>query len=138
MSRENISAVRRAIEAWNRDDVDAYLELVEELAHPDLEWYAVIAQMVEGQDSVYRGPAGMRRFWEEWHEVFDFHFEDTVIREVAGKVVVLSRAVVKGRGSGVDLETPLAMVLTFEGDRLIREVSYLDHAEALKAAGLSE
>ena len=138
MSQENVDAVRRAIEAWNRDDVDAYLELVEELAHPDLEWYAVIAQMVEGEDSVYRGPAGMRRFWEEWHEVFDFHFEDTDIREVAGKVVVLSRAVVKGRGSGVDLETPLAMVLTFEGDRLIREVSYLDHAEALKAAELSE
>src|SRR5688500_1034614 len=137
MSQKNADAVRRGIEAWNNDDVDAYLELMEELAHPDLEWYAVIAQMVEGDDSVYRGPAGMRRFWEEWHEVFDFHFEDTDIREVAGKVVVLTRAVIKGRGSGVDLETPLAMVLTFEGDRVIREVSYLDHAEALEAAGLS-
>jgi hypothetical protein len=30
------------------------------------------------------------------------------------------------------------MVLTFEGNRLIREVSYLDHAEALEAAALSE
>jgi hypothetical protein len=104
MSQENVDAVRRAIEVWNTDDLDAYLAIIEELVHPDLEWYAVIAQMVEGQDSVYRGVAGMRHFWEEWHEVFDFRFEDTDIRETAGKVVVLTRAVVTGRGSGVDLK----------------------------------
>ena len=138
MSQENVEAMRHAIEVWNRDDFDAYLKLVEELVHPDLEWFAVIAQLVEGQDTVYRGLSGMRRFWEDWHEVFDFRFDETDIREIGGKVVVLSRASVTGRGSGVDLETPLAMVVTFEGNRIIHSLSYLDHAEALEAAGLRE
>jgi ketosteroid isomerase-like protein len=138
MSQENVDAMRRAIEIWNRDDFDAYLQMVEELVHPDLEWFAVIAQLVEGQDTVYRGITGMRRFWEDWHEVFDFRFDQTDIREVGGKVVVLSHATVTGRGSGVNLDTPIAMVLTFEGKRLIRSLSYLDHAEALEAAGLED
>ena len=138
MSRENAEAMRRAIEAWNRDDFDAYMELVRELAHPDLEWYPVIAQLVEGQQTVYRGIEGMRRFWEDWHEVFDFRFHETEIRDLGDKLLVLSRASVSGRASGVALETPLAMVSTFQDGLMIRSESYLDHADALAALGLSE
>ena len=138
MSQENANAMRHAIEVWNRGDLDAYLELVENLVHPDLEWYPVIAQLVEGQETVYRGISGMRRFWEDWHEIFDFRFDETEIRDLGEKIVVLSHASVTGRGSGVDLDTPLAMVCAFEGDRMIRSDSYLDHAEALEAAGLRE
>jgi ketosteroid isomerase-like protein len=136
MSQENVEAMRHAIEVWNRDDLDAYLQLVEELVHPEIEWYAVIAQLVEGQDTVYRGRSGMRRFWEDWHDVFDFRFDETEIRDLGDKLIVLSHASVTGRRSGIDLDTPLAMIVTFEGGRIIRTRSYLDHAEALEAAGL--
>ena len=130
--------MRRAIEVWNRDDFDEYLRLVEQLVHPDIEWYAVIAQLVEGKETVYKGTSGMRRFWEDWHEVFDFRFDETDIRDLGDKLLVLSHASVTGRGSGIDLSTPLAMLVTFEGGQIIRSDSFLDHAEALEAAGLSE
>jgi ketosteroid isomerase-like protein len=138
MSEENVESMRRAIEVWNRDDFDEYLRVVEELVHPDIEWYAVIAQLVEGDATVYRGIPGMRRFWDDWHDVFDFKFDETDIRDLGYKLVVLSHVSVTGRGSGVDLSTPLALLVTFEGDRIIRSESFLDHAEALEAAGLSE
>ena len=138
MSEENVQSMRRAIEVWNRDDFDEYLRLVEELVDPDIEWYAVIAQLVEGKDTVYRGIPGMRRFWEDWHEVFDFRFDETDIRDLGDKLIVLSHVSVTGRGSGIDLSSPLAMLVTFERGRIVRSDSFLDHAEALKAAGLSE
>jgi hypothetical protein len=138
MSEENVESTRRAIEVWNQDDFDEYLQIVEELVHPDIEWYAVIAQLVEGQETVYRGIPGMRSFWEDWHEIFDFKFDETDIRDLGERLVVLTHASVTGQGSGVELSTPLALLLTFEGDRIIRSDSFLDHAEALEAAGLSE
>jgi hypothetical protein len=138
MSRETVEAMRHAIEVWNQDDFDAYLEVVGRIAHPDLEWFAVIAQLVEGQESVYRGLPGMRRFWEDWHEVFDFRFDKTDIRDLGGTLLILSHVSVTGRTSGVGLDTPLAMVAKFEDGRLIRLDSYLDHTEALEAVGLSE
>ncbi len=136
MSRENAEAMRRAIDVWNRGDFDAYLELVEELVHPEVEWYPVIAQLVEGQQTVYRGIAGMRRFWEDWHELFDFRFDETEIRDLGDTLLVLSYVSVTGRSSEVGLDAPLAMVVTFEDGLLIRSDSYLDHAEALEAVGL--
>jgi ketosteroid isomerase-like protein len=138
MSEENVESTRRAIEVWNRDDFDEYLRTVEELIHPDIEWYAVIAQLVEGKETVYRGISGMRRFWEDWHEVFDFKFDETDIRDLGDRLVVLTHVSVTGQGSGVELSTPLALLLTFEGDRIIRSDSFLEHDEALEAAGLSE
>lgn len=138
MSRENVETMRHAIEVWNEGDFDAYLSVVHAVAHPDVEWYAVIAQLVEGQETVYRGISGMRRFWEEWHDVFDFRFDESDIRDLGEKVLVLSHVSVRGRTSEVGLHTPLALVATFDDGLLIRSESYLDHAEALEAVGLRE
>jgi len=43
-----------------------------------------------------------------------------------------------GRASGVDVDVRVAHVLTFEGGKCLRYVSYLDRDEALKVAGLDE
>ena len=135
MSRENGVLVRRGIEAWNRGDFDAFSEL----AHPDSVWVPAVAQLVEGEEAVYRGLSGLRRFWEDWHGgVFDFRFREEDIRDLGDTVLVLSRVSATGRASGVDLDTPFGMVLTIQGGRLIRMVSYPDREEALEAVGLSE
>jgi ketosteroid isomerase-like protein len=126
------------MEVWNRGDYDEWTALIGQLAHPELEWYPVIAQLVEGPETVYRGLDGMGQFWSDWHEIFDFQFEDAEIRDLGDTLVVLSQVSVKGRGSGVGLETPLAMVVRFEEGRLRRLDSYLDPAEALRAAGVPD
>ena len=135
MSRENVELVRQGLEAWNRGDLDAFLER----AHPDCEWVPAVAQQVEGENAVYRGISGLRRFWEDWHGgVFDFQFREEDIRDLGDTVLVLSRVSATGRASGVDLDTSFGMVLTIEGGRLIRMVSYPDREQALEAVGLQE
>jgi ketosteroid isomerase-like protein len=56
MSRENVELAYRAIDAFSRRDLDAYLELVD----ADVE-FAAGGVTMEGD---YHGHAGVRRFWD--------------------------------------------------------------------------
>jgi ketosteroid isomerase-like protein len=134
LSQENVEIARRAFEAWNRGDVDAWLES----AHPEIEWSSEIARRLEGADTVYRGPQGMRRFWEEWHSVWDLTIEISEYRDLGDTVVALGYLRGRGRASGIDIEQPVAYVGEFE-QRLVRRLrAYLDPAQALEAVGLPE
>jgi len=54
------------------------------------------------------------------------------------QVVVLAHQTATGKGSGVPVELHLGQVQELEDGRVIRVRNYLEHAEALEAAGLSE
>ena len=56
MSRENIESFKRALEAYNRRDVEA---LLQELA-PEVEWHPVLEGLLGGEATVYRGHEGVR------------------------------------------------------------------------------
>jgi hypothetical protein len=49
MSSENVDVFRRGVEAANRSDTKAFLELL----HPEVEWHTVLPMV--GGDAVYRG-----------------------------------------------------------------------------------
>jgi ketosteroid isomerase-like protein len=61
MSQENVEItegfenLRRAVEAWNREDLDAFLETW----HPDCEWRPAFPRSLEGVGAVYRGREGI-------------------------------------------------------------------------------
>lgn len=57
MSRENVETVQRAIEAWNADDLDAFLAEFD----ADFEWEPAIEPGLEGEATTYRGHDGARR-----------------------------------------------------------------------------
>jgi ketosteroid isomerase-like protein len=40
------------------------------------------------------------------------------------------------RHTGIEFESPLAYVFTFQDGKVVHERAYIDHAEALKAVGL--
>jgi ketosteroid isomerase-like protein len=42
-----------------------------------------------------------------------------------------------GKGSGIPVDSPLGMVLDFRDGRILRIRGYLNHGEALRAAGLA-
>ena len=130
--------MRRGIELWDRDELEPYLALFEEFAGEDFEFHPVIAQAVEGERRIYRGIDGVRRFWMDSHAVFDLRFGETEIRDLGDRLVVLGQVSATGRGSGLDIETPFAMVVDYEGERRTRIVQYLDHDEALEAAGAAD
>jgi ketosteroid isomerase-like protein len=134
MSRENVEMVRGSLEAWNRGDVDAWLES----AHPQIEWVSEVVRRVEGAETVYRGPSEMRRFWDEWHSVWDVTIDVSAIRDLGDTVLALACLRMRGEASGIDLERPVAYVFEFEEGLARRVRAYLEPQRALDAVGLRE
>lgn len=133
MSQENVEIATRGIDAFNRRDVDYIVEL----ATPDFEWFPALPGTVEG--SGYRGREGIETYlieirdtWEEYRLVAD------EFRDLGDRVLMLGRIEGRGSGSGVNVDTPWGGIFDFRGDRIWSVRSYLDHGEALRAAGLSE
>jgi ketosteroid isomerase-like protein len=136
MSQENVDTVRRALEAWNSGDLEAWLAAVS--LDPAVEMRPVIAELVEGAEVVYRGIPGARRFWEDWRVGWNFRFVDVDFRDAGDSVVAITEASVTSARTGLDLDTPMAMVCEYRDGRLVRLTSYLEEDQALEAVGLRE
>jgi ketosteroid isomerase-like protein len=134
MSQENVEIVETAFRAWNRGDRDGWLAS----AHPEVEWSSGIQRQVEGTETVYRGHAGLGRFWDEFHALWNFDIELSEIRDLGHSVLALGRIRATGKASGVEVERSIGYVFQFEDGLLRTGRGYLSPEEALEAAGLSE
>ncbi len=133
MSRENVEAFKRFLDAYNRRDVEAMLEGLD----PEVEWHPAILVPLEGEATVYRGHEGMRRWVRDLDEVFaDIHVEYSEIRDLGERIVGIGHIRMRGTGSGAETESPVASVSEFKNAKAIRVRTYLDPNEALEAAGL--
>ena len=138
MSQANVEIVRRSFEAFRAglERGDPEIGLDPEAVANDFEWVA--AEPLDGR-SVWYGLAGFVEFTRNWTE----EFEDWSIRVErlidAGddRVVALTHQWATGKGSGVPVELDLGQVWELEAGHVARVTSYLTHAEALEAAGLS-
>jgi uncharacterized protein len=132
MSQENVELVREVYEAWNRDDFDAWLSCQD----PAIEWHTGFAPI----GGVYRGVEGMREFWTALRtELENLQVELQEIREVGDdRVVVLAEIRWRGPASEIELQGPLALVITIRNGKIVRSVDYLSHQEALEAVGLRQ
>jgi len=127
-----VEAVQRSFDGWNRGDFDAWVRD----AHPDTEFSSAIMKLTEGRDRAYQGRAEMRKFWDEWRSLWDLKVELSEIRDLGNTVVALGAIKIRGKASGVELESPVGYVIGFD-EGLFRTVdAYLDRQEALKAAGV--
>jgi ketosteroid isomerase-like protein len=133
--RDKVEVARQVIDAYNRRDVDG---LFAELATPDFEYYPAITRALDGGVG-YRGREGVERFAadtsENWEELQALPEE---FRDLGDRVLVLGRLKGRGKGSGAPVDTPTVNIFDFRGDRIWRSRVYLDRAEGLQAAGLSE
>ena len=132
MSQENVEIVRRAIDAFNRRDLDGAMRDTD--AEVELDW----SRSRGFQAGVYRGQEASRAFWASWLEMFDevTNYPDEFI-ECGEHVVVPNRARLRGR-DGVEVETRSAVVVTLRNGRIVDWRLYQEKAEALEAVGLSE
>ena len=80
----------------------------------------------------------MRRFWDEWHALWDLSIQVSEFRDIDDKIVALGRMQIRGKASGIDLDQSVAYVVEFDSGLIRKMSAYLDEAEALQAAGLSE
>ena len=136
MVRANVDVVRRGLEAWQRDDFEAWLSGID----PDVEWLTAVERGLGRAGSVYRGHEGMREFWNLWRtEVDDFWTEAEEIRDLGDdRVLYLGHLRFRGPASGIMVESQLANVQTLRDGKIVRSEDYLSHKEALEAVGLSE
>jgi ketosteroid isomerase-like protein len=136
MPRDKVDVARRAIDAYNRRDFDGAFA---ELLTPDLEFYPGTARALD--EGVYRGREGAERFVVETSENWEEGPLQSIpeeFRDLGDRVLVLGRLKGRGRSSGAPVDQPYVSILDFRGDRIWRNRVYLDHAEGLRAAGLSE
>jgi ketosteroid isomerase-like protein len=127
-----VEIVKRAIDAFSRGNVDAFADLTT----PDFEWSTGLGA-IEGE--IFREREGIETYFgrlsDNWEE---FRLLAEEFRDLTDVVLVLGRLEGRGRGSGVPVDAPVGAVWDFRGDKISRLRAYLDHDEALRAAGLSE
>jgi ketosteroid isomerase-like protein len=132
MSQENVELHKRGIDALNRHDLDAFLELMD----PDVTASPLIAT-VEG--NTYRGSSGIREWWRDLHSTFsDFRVELSEIRSEGDMTVASLHN--RGRGSGSDtpFDQPTWHVVEWRNGKCLSWWNFRNEAEALEAAGLRE
>jgi ketosteroid isomerase-like protein len=132
MSQENVDLFHKAVDAFARGDLDAYLEA----AHPDCEWYPFSAQAEGGE--AYLGHEGVRRWWSNLESSLD-EFKASVdeCRDLGNTVIALGRIRLRFK-SGVTHEQEIAWVARYRDGLLIWGRTFRSRAEALEAAGLRE
>ncbi len=136
MSQENVEIVRDLLDAWNRRDLEAMIDLGgEEIAYINSPT-AVEPGTRRGRDEV---SAAVRKQWEI---LADGRFEVDKFFDRSDEVITLGRLSRRMPGSDDRIEEPFLGSYRFRDGKLTRiEVLGFGRAEtenALEAAGLSE
>jgi ketosteroid isomerase-like protein len=128
MSETKADLARRELEIWNAGDVDRLPDLVTS----DVEFVPMNAAVVGG---AVRGPEEMARYRRSMEDTWEsFRIEPQEFREMGERVLMRGRIVAKGRGSGVELDQPMAGVFWFREGRISRIESFFDFDKAVEAA----
>jgi ketosteroid isomerase-like protein len=129
MSQDGGELVRRMIDAFNRDDVEAVVAAFAE----DCE----IKEPPEMPDSPavgHRGHAGVRDWMENLRGVASAGFEPRRFESTGGAVLCELASTGLGQASGVPVEWTTYAVFEMRGEKIVRIEVFLNRAEALEAA----
>ena len=130
MSEENAALARRGYDAFNRRDLDAFLDLVD----ADIQFTTRLIG-----SGTFRGHEGVRKWWREVLDPApDFTIEVNDIRAVGDMTINHLR--VRGRGalSHAPFDEATWMVGRWRDGKAVSWDSYSTEADALEAAGLNE
>ena len=132
MSHENVELVRRLVVAFNERDVDTFAQITT----ADFEWstsvMAVEGEVFHGREGIETYFTRMREAWDEFQALIDSW------RDLGDRVMISGRIEARGRGSGAPVFAPLDILYDFREGKISRMRSFLDHDEALRAAGLTD
>jgi ketosteroid isomerase-like protein len=132
MSQENLASVQRLLEAFNRRDVDGFVTATT----PDFEWSPSVVA-VDGE--IFRGREGIEAYFGRMSEAWaEFRALTDDVRDLGDRVLWIGRLRGSGLRSGAPIDVPLSILYHLRDDRISRMHSFLDHDEALEAAGLEE
>jgi ketosteroid isomerase-like protein len=127
--------VRRLLDAHNRGGGDGLLDIYDDLFDADAEWKPLIVGVVGFPERViYRGRAGMERYYCERGEAFaggEVHIRS--LEHNGDAVVVDARSTARGRVSGADIEEDITLVYWVRDGKIVRGQAFRSRQEALEA-----
>jgi ketosteroid isomerase-like protein len=127
MSR-NAEVLVAGYEAWNQDDLDAWLELL----HPDIELRT--SGIFPGFDPVYRGHNGLARYWRQQREAWEvFQLDIEAIEERGDRFALSVRFRAKGVGSGAELDMRFGHAIRMRDGLAVEIVAKVSADEAREA-----
>ena len=129
MSQGNVDLARRAYEAFNRRDLEAFLALLDDEVEIDSRLVAI--------EGGYHGHDGVRRWWKDLFDVMpDYRVEVEELIDLGERVLARTGHHGRGKSSGVEVEEQTRFQLwTLRHAKIVRAEMDYDKAEALRAAG---
>jgi ketosteroid isomerase-like protein len=104
----------QAVDVWAQEHLAADFEM-----HP-----LYLAQ-------VYRGVGAVREWFADAGEIWDdYRLETEDVIDLDEQVLVVGHVLGRGAGSGVPINQPLAMLITFEGEKVVRSKSFASKEQA--------
>jgi ketosteroid isomerase-like protein len=129
VASSNLETIKEAFETLSEDGYEALLPLI----HPEFE--VTTPPELSSEPDTYRGPEGIRRYFESFYEAMDrVEFEPTAFHDVGGRVVVDFVLHARGRTTGIEVEQHGAFVWTLRDDQAVSLEVYPSLQEALEAA----
>jgi ketosteroid isomerase-like protein len=130
---KNSELILAGYEAWNRDDLDAYLETL----HPEAKLHT--SGIWPDFDPVYSGHDGIAEFWRRMHEAWEmFDIDVEQIDQEGDCFTTAIRFRAKGADSGVEVEMRFAHGLRIRDGLLAEVFSRRTVEEAREALGLGQ
>ena len=128
-----VRLVRQGYATANRRDFDVTIRGYD----PGYEYHPDVG--VADADPVYYGHDGFHKFWRQLLEAFDdVRLDPKEILDLGDRVLVTTQMSGHGTGSGVSINQQLFQLMTLRRGVIVRQVDFLNHADALEAVGLSE
>ena len=134
MSQENVEAVEGFLEAFNREDYAACLDMID----PDVAWHPPPdipdAAVVHGRDALIENFQDWLGAWDDYRTI-----PEEVLEGAGNTVLVDALESGRGKDSGIHVQSRrITQVYALRDGRIIRFRAYLNRDEALAAVGLSE
>ena len=133
MSQENVELNRRAVEAFNARDIEAFIAFCD----PSIEGHSVFAA-VGGAD--YHGHDGLRRFFRDARDAWGdaIRIEPEAYFDLGESTLAFFVLHGRGKQSSAEVAMPFAQEVRWRDGLLVYFKGYANREDALRDLGLSE
>jgi ketosteroid isomerase-like protein len=131
MSQENVEIVRRAVDAWNRGDLNAWLECFDE----DIVWNPLPDAPTSSRSMAARRCSLMQRWLEPWDR---YELETLELVDLGGVIIWTARHLAFQKRTEMALDQTMSAVCAFREDAIAEFHMFPSRDQALEAAGLQE
>jgi ketosteroid isomerase-like protein len=129
MADTNLDLVREGFDAMREGDPEAMMPFI----HPEFE--VTTPPGLAAEPDTYRGPEGIRRYFDSFYDAMDrVTFDADEFIPVGDLVVVRSVLRTRGRSSGIEAEQRLALVYELKDGLAFRIEVYPTVEQAMEAA----